>query len=183
MAKLILDFYKPQESDIRNNIEELIFGLVKKHNQNELDKAVEQSTDWNLLYHLKSERGNILTACDIKSSDECLEIGSECGALSEAILSYSEHLDCVELSKSKSEINYERNINHNDLNIYACDFSSLYPSLNKKYDKIFIVGSLAYAPMYVKGKNPCMSLLKMFRELLKEDGHIFIAIPTLVSGL
>lgn len=176
MAKLILDFYKPRESDKRSETENQIFDLVKKHDRHVIEDAIKNSDDWNLLYNLKSERGNILASCDIRPEDECLEIGSECGAITEALLTYSKHVDCVEISKSKSEINYERNIEQNDLNIYVGDFSSIYPSLNKKYDKIFIVGTLTFASAYVKDENPYMSLLKMAKDLLKEDGHVFVAI-------
>ena len=175
MAKLILDYC--ENNDKRTPKEEMICELVKKHNKDEIQKALQDSNDWELLYHLAAQRGNILAPCLINKNDVVLEIGSECGALSSSILKYTENLDCIEVSKAQSEINYERNKEYNSLSIFVGNIKHISPQLGKKYDKIFLVGSLAQASKYCpNSKNPYHELLLEAKKLLKENGQLFVAI-------
>lgn len=176
MANLILDYYQNQKENITSKQEE-IFALVKKHDNKLISDYLEKSNDYEVLYHLASQRGNIFVPCLISKNDQCLEIGSECGALSASILRYTENLDSIEVSKYQSEINLERNKEHDSFNIYVGDFEHISPKLNKKYDKIFIIGSLAKASLYCPhSDNPYVDLLNGAKKLLKDNGELFIAI-------
>lgn len=176
MAKLILD-YCLNNNIVASNEETKLFELVKKHDKNVIEEALRESNDWNILYNLAPQRGNVLVPCAISKDDTCLEVGAECGALSSCILRYTKNLDCIELSKTKSEINYERNISHENLNIFVGNFQHISPKLAKKYDKIFFVGSFALAPLYMpESANPFINMLLEAKKLLKKDGEIFIAI-------
>ena len=176
MANIILDYYKGIDLYSDGDIEDTILNLVKSHDDNLIQKSIEESNDFAILYHLSKARGNIISVCDIKKSDVCLEIGAGCGAISEAILTKTEHLDAIELSKRRSEINAERNKNHKDFNIIVGNFTDIDINLDKKYDKIFLIGVLEYSSLYVNSNNPFTDLLFRVRNLLKEDGSIFIAI-------
>ena len=175
MAKLILDY-----CDNNNPIsikEKEILELVKKHDKEAIQDALKDSKDWELLYHLAIQRGNIIAPCGISKNDSCLEIGSECGAVSSAILKYSDNLDCVEISKSQSEINYEHNKEHASLNVFVGNIKHISPQLHKKYDKIFLIGVLAKASKYCPNSDdPYQELLLEVKNLLKKDGQVFIAI-------
>ncbi len=177
MAKIIYDYYNGIDLYSDGEIENKIYDIVKKHDAKYIEEMIEKSNDWAILYHLSKNRQNILIPCDIKKEDYCLEIGSGCGAITEGILKYSENVDAIELSKKRSLINYERNICHDNLNIYVGNFVDIEKNLEKKYDKIFLIGVLEYSSLYIKNSdNPFLDLLKIVKNHLKEDGNLYIAI-------
>ena len=177
MGKLILD-YNTYKSETKTSKEEEIFNLVKKQNSHLIEEYLEKSNDWEALYHLSPYRGNIIFPCLVSQNDDCLEIGSECGAITGSILKNSEKLDCIEMSLQQSEINFERHKKHELLNIFVGDLFHIAPNLGKKYDKIFIIGALAKASLYCPNRdNPYLEMLLNVKKLLKDNGQIFIAMP------
>ena len=176
MAKLILDYCTDKSLIVDNELNDLL-KIVKKHDEELIEKTIRESHDYPVLFNLKKERGNILIPCAVSKNDDCLEVGSECGAITVSLVNASKFLDCIELSKQKSEINYERNFDRNNLNIYVGDFSSVASELAKKYDKIFLLGALKQASMYMpNSESPFMDMLALAKSLLKPNGQLFIAI-------
>ena len=176
MAELILDYFNGQDPFENHRDEKTILSLVQTHDEENISSFLERNSNWVFLYHLKRERENLLSVVNFDKNDSVLEIGAQCGALSSAIVNKVKELDCVELSKTHSEINFERNKDKDSLRIFIGDFSTVCPHLNKKYDKIFLVGSLAYASVYVKGEDPQFEILKLCKSLLKDNGEIYVAI-------
>ena len=175
MAKIIID-YCNNVDPYNGEVEKQLFDIIKSHNEEEKDNLLKTSNNYSFLYHLKMERGHIIGIADIKKEDQCLEIGSECGAISEAILRKSDHLDCIDISNKRSEINLERNRDKKGLNIYVGRLQDVAPKLKKKYDKIFIIGILEYASSHINAENPYLEMLKTAKKLLNKDGKIYIAI-------
>ena len=172
MAKLIYDYYKESANESYKIENEILDTL---NNSSNLDELLLNDKRWEIQYNLNPARINILNVCDIKSSDSCLEIGAECGAISKGILQYTEHLDSVEESKIKCLINEKINHDHNDFNIFVGKFNDVI--LNKKYDKIFFICSLEYAKFYFPNElNPYEYMLEKVKKLLNKDGIIYIAI-------
>ena len=176
MAKLVLDYVINSSLVTDEKISGLL-EIVKKRDEEAIEQVIRESRDYSILYHLKKERGNILIPCSITKSDECLEIGSECGAITTSIIGNVKNLDCIELSKQKSEINFERNNKYSNLNIYVGTFETIASKLKKQYDKIFLLGSFKHAPMCMpNSKTPFVDMLALAKSLLKPDGLLFIAI-------
>lgn len=175
MAKLNLDFYSGEDLYSDGIIEDELLQIVKTKSKDEIFELVSSDNRWPILYHLSPIRGSILLPCDIHDNDECLEVGSGCGAITESLCMYSKHVTCVDLSKRRCEINFERNKHVNDLTIYAANFNDM--KFEKKYDKIFLIGVLEYAKLYFPNeKNPFIYFLNKLKSLLKNNGELFIAI-------
>ena len=175
MAKLNLDYYSGEDLYSDGIIEDELLQIVKTKSKDEIFELLSSDNRWPILYHLSPIRGSILLPCDIHDNDECLEVGSGCGAITESLCMYSKHVTCVDLSKRRCEINYERNKHVNDLTIYAANFNDM--KFEKKYDKIFLIGVLEYAKLYFPNeKNPFIYFLNKLKSLLKNNGELFIAI-------
>ncbi|MCR5231741.1 MAG: class I SAM-dependent methyltransferase [Acholeplasmatales bacterium] len=173
MANLIYDYYRGKDLYSDGDIEDEILKLLEENKP--LEKLLETDKRWAFQYHLNPNRDNLLSVCDIKSDDYCLEIGSGLGAISTGILKYTDNLDAVELSKKRSLINQLRNKDKDNFNIYVGNFNDV--KLDKKYDKIFLIGVLEYARLYFPNEeNPFMVLLKKVKSYLKKGGELFIAI-------
>lgn len=127
-----------------------------------------------IYYHLAKEREFIIEPMGLSKNDLVLEIGSGCGAISGALTSRSNHVDCIELSQKRSIINAHRNRDKNNLKIYVGNFFNI--RLKKRYGVITLIGVLEYANYYCKTSNPYIDFLKKVREHLKSDGRLFIAI-------
>lgn len=173
MANLIYDYYFNKNELENSDFENKILKALK--NPLDLDSLLKNDKDYELQFHFNPQRHNILNVCDIKKEDKCLEIGASYGAISEAILKYTEHLDSIEESKNKSIINEIRNNKHEDFNIYVGKLTDI--KLEKRYDKIFIIGSLENAKLYFPNSlNPYLDLLLKIKSYLNEKGKIFIAL-------
>lgn len=174
MAKLILDYASNKSLLVEKNYD-AVLDIVKNHK--DIDKAIKDSKDYLTLFNLSETRTNILDPIGISEDDVCLEIGSECGAITSGILKHTNHLDCIEISKQKSEINFERNSNSKELNIYVGDLEKIPANLSKKYSKILLIGSFKHARDYLpNSENPYADMLRIAKSLLTKDGSLFIAI-------
>ena len=173
MANLIYDYYSGQDLYSDGAIEDEILDIVT--NNSDYTELLKTDTRWAFQYHLNPNRQNILNVCNIQKEDRCLEIGAGCGAISSGILKYSDYLDAVELSKKRSLINATRNKDKENFNIYVGNFNDI--KLDKKYDKIFLIGVLEYARLYFPNEeNPFKHLLSKMKSLLKDGGETYIAI-------
>ena len=169
MSNLILDYNTLPDS--KDDILDDVYESVKQNNYLE---QIKIDNRYLYQYYLNPNRENILNVCDINNNDYCLEIGAECGAISSGILKKCNHLDSVEISKIKSEINHLKN-NNDDFNIYVGDLERI--NLNKKYDKIFLIGSLELAKLYFPNSdNPYVSMIKKIKSLLNANGILYLAI-------
>ena len=173
MAKIIYDYHKNNESCLDEKVDDIILDIVK--NNTDYTEILNSSTDWSIHYHLNPARTNILSVCDIKLTDEILEIGSGCGAISSGILKQSEYLDSVEISSKRCIINYERNKQFSNFNIYVANFANF--NTEKKYDKILLIGALKYANLFFPNESePFICMLNKAKKLLKENGALYVTI-------
>ena len=172
-VKLNYDFYKGKDLYSDGEIEDVLLDIVRK--EIDYDKVIGQDNRWPILYHLSKSRQNIIEAMDIKGSDELLEIGAGCGALTSGFAKRCSAVTCIDLSQKRSVINAERNKLLNNIEIIVGDFNDI--KLNKRFDVITLIGVLEYADSYM-GDHPeaHIHFLEKIYMLLKSGGRAYIAI-------
>ncbi len=174
-VKLILDYYKGEDAYSDGEIEDEILDIVKNCEGGDYGSIIKERQKWPILYHLSDLRGNIVKSMPIESTDEILEIGAGCGAVTAALCGMGKKLDCVDLSKKRSMINAYRNKNAENVSIYVGNFQDIEPEL-PKYDVITLIGVLEYAASYIKAEKPYEAFLRIAKKHLKPGGRIYLAI-------
>lgn len=165
-------YYKGVDQYSDGDIEDVILEIVK-NNENYLE-SIADNNSWAILYHLSPEREVITGVMNISKNDELLEIGAGCGAITGALSRRAKSVDCIELSKKRAEIDAYRNKNLNNITISVGNFMDI--QFQRKYDVITLIGVLEYSANYINASNPFVALLLKIRELMKDNGRLYIAI-------
>lgn len=137
----------------------------------ELDGRIR---DWASEYHLSSARANLLRGFEFRPDCEVLEVGCGCGAISRFL---GENLDFVlgiEGSLNRARLARLRTRDQGNVTILCAPFQEL--RFRKKFDIIFCIGVLEYSNVFVDADDPHDYMLERFRDILKEDGVLVLAI-------
>lgn len=172
MATLNLDYYDGNDYYSDGEIENTILDIVKE--QKKFGDYSDINDFFPVLYHLSPERENILNWYPFKESDTVLEIGAGCGAITGLLCRLAKHVTSIELSKKRSEINYERNHAYDNLDIIVGNIDSIV--LNAKFDYIILNGVFEYAMSFTKQSNPYVFFLNGVKKYLNDSGKILLAI-------
>lgn len=174
MSKEILNlkFYKGEDLYSDGEIENRILELCKSNTN--FTEVLMNNSDWPILYHLSDIRENILEWYDFNPDSELLEIGSGCGALTGLFCRKAKKVVCIELSKKRSEINAQRNMQHDNLEIMVGNFEDI--ELEQKFDYITLIGVFEYSKCYLNEEDPFQAMLKRIKSYLKPNGKLIIAI-------
>lgn len=173
---LDLSMYKGEDLYSDGEVEDRILDIVKSHDADSYDAVIREAKEWPVLYHLSSVRGNIVSWIPFDGSEKVLEIGAGPGAVTGALTSRCRRVDCVELSKRRSEINAWRHKDCDNLTIHVGNFEDIEPTLERDYDYIFLIGVLEYAESYLHSSDPFGDELKLVMTHVKPGGRIVIAI-------
>lgn len=158
------------------DIEDELLDIVKKYNEEEFNKIIAERKKWPILYHLSHIRTNIIEWLPISKSENILEIGSGCGAITGILSDKGKSVTCIELSNKRSLINAYRNSNKENIEILVGNFETIEKDLSYKYDYITLIGVFEYAESYISKKNPYETFLEKIKLLLNDGGKIIIAI-------
>lgn len=169
---LNLTYYKGSDLYSDGDIEDTLLDILKSGKP--IDEVLKNETDWALLYHLSNVRHNLLEWYDFGPESSVLEIGSGCGAITSLLCQKAGRVVGIELSKRRSEINAERNKNHDNLEILVGNFEDI--QVEEKFDYVTLIGVLEYATSYIHAKEPFSEMLKRAKERLKENGKLIVAI-------
>lgn len=172
MAKWNLDYYNGEDGYSEGPIEQELLELVKSTDN--LDQVVENDGRWPVFYHFSHLRENIINWYPICCQDYVLEIGAGCGAITGALCKMAKKVVSVELTKSRSEINFERHKDINNLELITGNFHNI--KFNKRFDYVILNGVFEYAASFTDSKDPYTFFLEEVKELLNQDGKILIAI-------
>jgi len=156
--------------------EDELLNIVSNHGENEYNSIIDQRKDWAILYHLSDIRENIVDWMPIGKSDEVLEIGAGCGAITGALARKAAHVDCIELSRKRSLVNATRHKDMDNIDIQVGNFQDVEKSLTKKYQYITLIGVLEYAASYIKSDEPYVEFLNIIKKHLAPEGKIVVAI-------
>lgn len=131
-------------------------------------------TNWAEEYHFSHTRHNLLRPFDLAPETQVLELGCGCGALTRYLGEHVAHVVSVEGSLRRAGISRERCRDLDNVTV-VCDNLDQFQS-DEKFDYVTLVGVLEYAPIYVGGSNPIISVLKKSRGFLKDSGALVLAI-------
>ena len=132
-------------------------------------------TDWPGLYHLSSNRSNILRPVGhIFSGAQVLEIGAGCGAITRYLGESGADVLALEGTPRRAAIARSRTRDLPNVTILCEDFQSLH--LNYKFDVITLIGVLEYANLFTSHECPPLAMLQQVRSLLKPNGKLIVAI-------
>lgn len=174
-VKLNLTYYGGEDLYSDGDIENEILSFVRDNPPSAYERYISRRHDWAVLYHLSYLRQNILAGMRINGSDTVLEIGSGMGAITGGLCKLSASVDCVELSKRRSEINAWRNRGCANLNIYVGNFEEIEPHL-AQYDVVTLIGVFEYGRSYIHSANPYDDFLRTALSHLMPGGRLYIAI-------
>lgn len=135
--------------------------------------------DLKLLYQFSAARRNLLDWYEFDPGAELLEIGSECGALTELFSQRVKRVVSIEKSQDMAEINKYRNRTAENVEIICTDLESFETEQSFKY--IVLAGVIEKASDYMKTEKPAADLLKKVSSLLAEDGEIIFAASNMMG--
>lgn len=172
LAKWSLDYFQGDDGYSDGTIEVEVLDKLKAGMTSK--EIIDGDKRWPIVYHLSPLRENILNWYSFSAEAELLEVGAGWGALTGLLCRNVKNVTAVELTKIRSEINYERNKEYENLHLITGNFHNV--EFTKKFDYIILNGVLEYAASFSPGETPYTSFLKTMKGLLKEDGVILIAI-------
>ena len=175
-ARLDLSCYGGEDLYSDGEIEDRLLEIVKTYPLTAYNQLLKDENSWPILYHLFNLRENVLNWYPFRKTDEVLEIGAGCGAVTGAFAGKVKSVTCVELSKKRSLINAYKNRQFSNLRIMVGNFEDVEAEALGQYDVITLIGVLEYARYYIHADQPFQSLLQRVAKHLKPDGRIIIAI-------
>jgi Dimethyladenosine transferase (rRNA methylation) len=138
------------------------------------DAELKNYSDYFLLYNFSSARKNLYDWFEFDETASLLEIGSECGCLTEFFAKRVKSVTALEIDKTKIEINRYRNKKNKNVKVLTYNRFSFEKAGKFKY--IVLTGTLEDMSQYSKdGKISDEELLMSLKNLLTEDGVIFLA--------
>lgn len=166
-----LSHYKGTDRYSDGAVELELLEIVKR--TSDFTEILSKSDSWAYLYHLTNIRENLLNWYDFTGKN-LLEIGAGCGGCTGLFCDKLENVTTVELSKSRSEILYERHKNRSNLNLITGSIFDV--KFETKFDYVTLIGVLEYASFFADCENADQVLLKLAKDNLSEDGKLIIAI-------
>jgi GT2 family glycosyltransferase/2-polyprenyl-3-methyl-5-hydroxy-6-metoxy-1,4-benzoquinol methylase len=133
-----------------------------------------QCVDWQTLYHLSSQRGNILRPFQDKLKGKVLEIGAGCGAITRFLGENGGQILALEGSQRRASIAASRTRDLDNICVLAERFDDF--QTDEKFDAITLIGVLEYASMFSSAEHAAKAMLHKIKGFLKPDGYLFIAI-------
>lgn len=178
IGKLTIDesHYPGEDLYCDGTVEDELLEIAKNASTVEYPAIIEEKKSWPILYHLSSQRENIVNWLPFKKDMKVLEIGSGCGAITGALSRMAGSVTCVELSKKRSLVNAYRHEDCDNVTIKLGNFQDVEPELEKNYDCALLIGVLEYGASYIGGDAPFDTFIKTVRRHVKKTGTIVIAI-------
>lgn len=175
-SRLDLSCYKGEDLYTDGDIEDRLLEIVRTYSKKEYNQLIAEEKNWPVLYHLSNLRDNVLSWYPFRDTDEVLEIGAGCGAVTGAFAGKVKSVTCVDLSKKRCLINAYKNSEFSNLKILVGNFEDVEKKSIGQYDVITLIGVLEYARYYIHEEDPFRSFLQKIEKHLKPGGKIIIAI-------
>ena len=174
IGKIKLDYskYPGQDFYCDGSVEDELLEIVKQYPKEEYARIIKERNSWPVLYHLSSQRENIVDWLPMDRSHKVLEVGSGCGAITGALARKAGSVTCVELSRKRSLINAYRHRECDNVTIHVGNFKDIEPELPRDFDYICQIGVFEYGQSYIGGDTPYEDFLKILMPHLGEKGRI-----------
>lgn len=160
-----------------DNIEQNIYEIIS--NVDDLSvistELRHHCNDWPTVYHLGSERANILRPFEgILKGADVLEIGAGCGAITRFLGESGANVLAVEGSLKRAKIARSRTRDLDNVTVLAEKFADF--DSEHKFDVITLIGVLEYANLFTTSDTPTKTMLEDIYSYLKPNGKLIIAI-------
>lgn len=165
-------YYTGVDNYSDGDIEDTILDIVKMGKS--LDDLSPAEASFPVVYHLSDVRKSIFVWYPFKKEARVLEIGAGCGAITGILCERCASVTSVDLSKRRAMINYERNKSYDNLEIIVGNQNEI--PFDDPFDYIILNGVFEYAGSFTEGEKPYETFLASFKDMLKSDGRILIAI-------
>ncbi len=157
-------------------VEERIFRILKETKDHGLfsRELCSRIMDWPTEYHFSPVRHNLLRHYRFRETDQILELGCGCGAITRQLGESGASVTAIEGSKSRAQCAAERCRDLDNVKIYCSNFQDV--ALTHQYDYVTLIGVLEYSSIYFIGDEPFKQCLEIAKAALKKDGKLIIAI-------
>ncbi|MDA7707900.1 methyltransferase domain-containing protein [Flavobacteriaceae bacterium] len=157
-------------------IENKIFKILDKSNDNSVfsKELIDQIVDWPTEYHLSPLRHNLLRHIDFKRTDNILELGCGCGAITRQLGETGASVSAVEGSINRAKSASARCKDLSNVKVYVSNFQNVI--FENQFDYVTLIGVLEYSPVYINEENPFKTVLDIAKRALKPNGKLIIAI-------
>lgn len=165
------------DEDYADSAEDTLLELFSNHDHNQQaarEKILNKDPSWPLLYHLSPQRASLLDWYVFKKNASVLEVGSGCGAITEALVEKDIELTSIELTKKRSLINAHRNRKAKNLDIVVGNIDSY--KTKAAHDYVVCVGVLEYAGSFIRSDQPYFDFAKTLFKYLVSEGTLLLAI-------
>jgi 2-polyprenyl-3-methyl-5-hydroxy-6-metoxy-1,4-benzoquinol methylase len=164
-------------SDSKKSEKKLLSILEKVNDLSSQSDELDLFCDnWTSSYHLSSIRSNLIRPFfKNKNNLSVLEIGCGCGAITRYLGENFKNVISIEGSYNRAVIAKKRCSDLRNVEIISSRFEEI--KFKKKFDIVLCVGVLEYFNKYLSHINdPVNYSVNFFKEILKKDGKLFIAI-------
>lgn len=172
MAKLNESYYCGVDQYSDGDVENEILQMVRQGKG--LDSLQAEKASYPIIYHLSKVRQNIFLWYPFAENARILEVGAGCGAVTGILCEKAKEVVAVELSRRRASINYERNRQHENLEIIVANLNDI--PVMAEFDYIILNGVFEYAGGFTEGEQPYETFLEGISQRLKPNGTILIAI-------
>jgi SAM-dependent methyltransferase len=139
------------------------------------DELKPHMTDWPSLYHLSSNRANIMRPfADRLRGAHVLEVGAGCGAITRYLGESGANVLALEGSLRRAAIARSRTRDLPGVEVLAQRFDQF--EGQAQFEIVTLIGVLEYANQFVPGETPALTMLRRARALLKPGGILVLAI-------
>lgn len=156
--------------------EDKVFNILKETKDKSLysEELHSAITDWVTEYHFSQARHNLLRHINIKKSDNILELGAGCGAITRQLGETGAKVLAIEGSLKRAKCLALRTSDLPNVKNICSDFQRI--DWDKEFDIVTLIGVLEYTPMYFKENTPFITCLNLVKKVLKPDGKLILAI-------
>lgn len=172
-----VDFLKPRKTstEYSDKSEDILLEIYSNPDSSKkIEDILSSNPPWYMYYHLSPRRGNLVNFYNFRKDSKVLEVGSGCGAITEALAKKEIHITSLELTEKRARINANRNKNRPNLEVVVENLENYSPT--EKFDYVVCVGVLEYAGKFTKSKDPYANFVKLLRKNLKPNGVLLLAI-------
>ena len=156
--------------------ENYVYETLKKSSDNSVfsSQLIAAIKDWPSEYHLSPERANIIRPLEIQQNFDILEVGGGCGAITRYLGETGAQVTSVEGSLRRAQCIRQRCKDLDNVEVICSNIYDL--TIDKKFDVITLIGVFEYSAKYSPFESPFIDSLNYYKQLLKPNGVLVIAI-------
>ena len=137
-------------------------------------ELISNINDWPSEYHFSPLRHNLLRHYNFKQTDNVLELGCGCGAITRQLGESKANVTSIEGSLFRAKCAAERCRDLANVKVYCSNFQDIL--LTPEYDYVTLIGVLEYSSVFFVGDKPFNQCIEIAKSALKKNGKLIIAI-------